>query len=44
MRYRDITVKIQGDCSKEEVFGQIDKALAKLVQQKDTSTSRSLAS
>lgn len=43
--YRDITVKIKGDCSKEEVFGQIDKALTKLVQQKNTSsTSPSLAS
>ncbi|VVB04252.1 unnamed protein product [Arabis nemorensis] len=43
--YRDITVKIKGDCSKEEVFGQIDKALTKLVQQKKISSSNpSLAS
>ncbi|CAA7046607.1 unnamed protein product [Microthlaspi erraticum] len=43
-RYEEITVRIKGDCSKEEVFGQIDKAMAKLVQQRNTSASRSLAS
>ncbi|ESQ32690.1 hypothetical protein EUTSA_v10004716mg [Eutrema salsugineum] len=41
--YRDITVTIKGNCSKEEVFGQIDMALTKLVKQGKTSTSRSLA-
>ncbi|KAE9446373.1 hypothetical protein C3L33_21733, partial [Rhododendron williamsianum] len=33
--YEDITIKINGNASKEDVFSQIDKALTTLIQQKN---------
>ncbi|CAN0928073.1 Adenylate kinase 2, chloroplastic [Linum grandiflorum] len=41
--YEDITLKIKGNVSKEEVFAQIDCALSKLLESRKAATSESLA-
>ncbi|CAN1235645.1 Adenylate kinase 2, chloroplastic [Linum perenne] len=41
--YEDITLKIKGNVSKEEVFAQIDTALSKLLESRTNATSESLA-
>ncbi|CAN6970015.1 unnamed protein product [Brassica rapa subsp. trilocularis] len=42
--YDDITIKIKGNRSKEEVFAQIDTALSQMLQQRNTTSPSSLSS
>ncbi|CDY63236.1 BnaCnng41710D [Brassica napus] len=42
--YDDITIKIKGNRSKEEVFAQIDTALSKMLQQRNNTSPSSLSS